>query len=123
MRRGPPRVIGRYSWAGCRARYDILIAAHPGIASVPDETVRDRVDTNVTFSVKRSSRNDSIRPENIWIHNLNRDDGLIRPKVKYDVRDNLSVWAGIDYFYGSEKGTFGQFDKRDRLLLGVEIGF
>ena len=115
-------VLG-FDWFGFKDTFVSFQLFQSILTDTPDKIVRDQVDTNVTFSVKRSFRNDTIHLENIWIHNINHQDGLVRPKIKYDVRDNVSVWAGIDYFYGSEKGIFGQFDRRDRFAVGVEIGF
>jgi hypothetical protein len=115
-------VLG-FDWFGFKDTFVSFQLFQSILTSTPDKIVRDQIDTNVTFSVKRSFRNDTVHLENIWIHNLNHQDGLIRPKIKYDVRDNVSIWGGIDWFYGSEKGVFGQFDHRDRLVMGVEIGF
>ena len=35
-------------------------------------------------------------------------DGLVRPKISYELRDNLEIHGGIDIFYG---------DKIHRLFL------
>ena len=54
--------------------------------------------------------------------NLNRDDGFFRPKISYELNDNVILKCGFDLFYGSDRGIFGQFDKNDRVSLGIEIG-
>ena len=90
----------------------------------PDEgKLRDTVETNLTFTMRRDFRNDTLLLETIWIHNVNDGDGLIRPKISYDLRDNWTLWGGVDYFYGSGNGVFGQFDHRDRVVFGMEWGF
>ena len=55
----------------------------------------------------------------MWLQNFNDGDGLIRPKISYDLRENISVWAGADIFYGDKNGLFGEFDDNDRLVMEV----
>ncbi len=85
--------------------------------------LRDRVDTNVTFLARRELMNERLRLEGIVIHNLNDGDGLLRPKLSFELRDGLSVWAGLDVFYGRSRGVFGEFDGRDRAVLGMQWGW
>lgn len=84
--------------------------------------LRDRLDANVTFLARRSFRNERLVAEAIWLHNLNQGDGAIRPELRYELRDGLWIWAGLDWFYGTRDGLFGQYDARDRALLGFEWG-
>lgn len=84
---------------------------------------RPELDTSVTFLVRREFLNDTLTTEVLWIANTNDGDGLVRPKVSYDLEDNISIWAGLDIFYGDRDGLFGQFKDKDRFLLGVELGF
>ena len=92
-----------------------LINDQPGL-------VRDKVDTTVTFLARRDFMNVTLVAEVLWLHNLDNDDGLIRPKMSYEWADNLKVWFGVDVFYGDKKGIFGQFDANDRIVLGMEWG-
>lgn len=85
--------------------------------------VRDQVETSASFFVQRDFRNDTLIAEAIWVHNFNDGDGFVRPKVSYDVSDDLTVWTGVDIIYGPSGGLFGQFSDRDRLLLGMQWGF
>ncbi len=84
---------------------------------------RDRVETNLTFLARREFLNERLRLEAIWIHNTNEQDGLVRPKLRYELRGDLAVWVGADVFYGSAEGVFGEFDERDRATVGFEWGF
>jgi hypothetical protein len=59
----------------------------------------------------------------IWLLSLNEDDGLLRPEIKYRLSNRTAVRFGADVFYGTRKGFFGQFREKDRLVLGVEMGF
>ena len=45
-----------------------------------------------------------------------------RPKVSYELRDDLQVWLGVDLFYGTRDGVFGEFGRDDRVVLGFEWG-
>jgi len=85
--------------------------------------VRPRLDTSTTFLIRRNLNNDTLTIELLWIANANDGDGLVRPKISYDLEDNIRIWSGLDIFYGNQSGLFGQFDKNDRILLGVELGF
>lgn len=85
--------------------------------------LRDRLDTNFTFLVLRELWNERLRIEGIWIHNLNDGDGLLRPKLSFELRDDLTLWVGLDIFYGRSQGVFGQFDGRDRVVMGMRWGW
>ena len=84
--------------------------------------IRDKVDTTMTLLARRNFMNDTLVAELMLLHNMNNDDGLVRPKITYDWNDNIKAWVGADIFYGDEKGLFGQFDSNDRLTMGVQWG-
>ncbi|HRI87343.1 MAG TPA: hypothetical protein PLJ47_14905 [Candidatus Hydrogenedentes bacterium] len=84
---------------------------------------RDEMQTYTTLALQRRFIRDTLMVESIWFQDLNHGDGLIRPKITYAVNDALSVYAGVDYFYGSEKGFFGQFDAKDRVYGGLTWRF
>jgi len=93
-----------------------LLQKPPGLLQDPRETA-------ITLLVRRELWNQQLRLEMIWLHSLKDMDGLVRPKVSYEVRDGLTVYLGFDAFYGTARGVFGQFDNRDRMVLGMEWGF
>ena len=84
--------------------------------------IRDRLDSSASLLIRHNFKNDTIVGETLWIHNGNRGDGLIRPKIEYVWSDAITVWLGADLFYGNRKGLYGQFDKQDRIVAGIEIG-
>lgn len=84
---------------------------------------RPELDTNLTFLIRRDINNDTLSMGLLWIANTNDGDGLVRPKVSYDLQDDLRVWSEVDVFYGDRKGVFGQFNKKSRVLFGAELGF
>lgn len=83
---------------------------------------RPELDTSFTFLLRHQIWHDTLTAEVLWIANTNDGDGLIRPKVSYDVADDMTVWGGLDIFYGDHDGLFGQFDHKDRVVLGIEVG-
>ncbi|NOX43235.1 MAG: hypothetical protein GXP19_05815 [Gammaproteobacteria bacterium] len=84
--------------------------------------IRDQLETTLTFLYRQEFYNDTLELETLLLHNLNNDDGLIRPKIKYQWQDDISVWVGLDIFYGETEGLFGQFDDTNRFMAGIEWG-
>jgi hypothetical protein len=84
--------------------------------------LRDRFDTMLTLLARRTFRNERLVLEAIWLQSLAQGDGLLRPKIRYELRGDLSVYVGFDWFYGTREGVFGEFDARDRVVLGCEWG-
>ena len=83
---------------------------------------RDDLETSVTLLVRKSLFNNSLILENFLVHSLNNKDGIVRPKVIYEYNSNISIWGGIDIFYGDSLGYFGQFKGLDRFNFGLKIG-
>lgn len=83
-------------------------------------TVRSRNEQNVTFLLRRKFANETIQYEVLNVHNLDLDDGYLKQRLNYLMTTRLQVFAGLDVFYGSEQGMYGQFKGLDRLLLGFD---
>ena len=66
--------------------------------------------------------NNSLILENFLVHSLDNEDGIVRPKFIYEYKSNISIWGGIDIFYGDSLGYFGQFKGLDRFNFGLKIG-
>lgn len=88
----------------------------------PDGLIRDPAESTITFFVKKDYLNATLTPRFIWLHSLNNADGLLRPKISYEIMDDVRIWTGGDIFYGSSQGIFGQFNRNDRIVFGAEIG-
>ena len=84
--------------------------------------VRDTLDTTTTVLLRRYFLNETLETEVLWLQGVNQGDGLVRPKISYELRDNVKIWTGFDLFYGDRNGLFGQFDRNDRLVIGMELG-
>ena len=86
-------------------------------------TIRNERDTTFTSLIKHDSLNETLTTELLWLHNLDLDDGLVRPKITYQMSDETTLWFGMDLFYGDPDGLFGQFKDRDRIVSAIEISF
>ncbi|MCP4407272.1 MAG: hypothetical protein GY807_05820 [Gammaproteobacteria bacterium] len=109
-------------WSGL---HDTFLSTQLFQSWLPDHNrgfTQPELDTSLTFLMRREFWNDTLSAEVLWISNINDGDGLVRPKVSYDMQDGVSIWCGLDIFYGEHDGLFGQFNDNDRLLLGLEIG-
>ena len=84
--------------------------------------LRDERDTSITLLVERKFLNDTLTSRILWLHNLDMDDGLLRPGISYELNDTISIRMGADLFYGDQQGLFGQFRDQDRVTTGIEIG-
>jgi hypothetical protein len=110
-------------WYGFDETFVSAQLFHSWVTRKSSSMIRDEHEGVATFLVQRDLFNDSLVLESIWLHDLGRNDGLLRPKIKYEIQTGLQVYVGIDWFYGSRNGLFGQFDKKDRARLGMEWGF
>jgi len=96
--------------------FQSVLTAHPRGAA------RDQVDTQLTLLIQRELLNDRLEARMLAIHGANDGDGLVQLDLGYELRSNVIVRIGGDFFYGSPSGLFGQFDQADRITLGMEVG-
>ena len=94
----------------------ILTDPDPGL-------VRDATESTATLLARRDFMNEALQGELLLIHSLSRGDGVLQASVKYEWRSNIRLTAGADIFYGTPLGLFGQFEDKDRITFGIEIGF
>ncbi len=83
---------------------------------------RDRHEINTSLLVSREFLSDSFKSEILWVQNLNKGDGMLRPKLTYWLKSNLELFLSSDIFYGNEEGLFGQFQERSRISTGLVLG-
>lgn len=88
-----------------------------------NDLVRPQTDTSVSALYQRNFMNESLQFQLFGLHNINDGDGFFRPKFKYNVTDGVNAKIGIDFFYGSKKGVFGEFKKSNRVTFGMEWFF
>jgi len=82
-----------------------------------------KVDNTMTFLFKRDFMNDTVFAEVLLIHNLNDKDGIIRPKLSYELDAESLIYIGFDKFYGDKDGLYGEFNKQSRFTFGYEKTF
>jgi hypothetical protein len=112
-------VLG-FDWSGIESTLISLQIFQSWIANDARELERDQSETRFTLLVRRTFLNDRLTADFIWLRELNRSSGLLRPRIRYTLRDNLEIFSGFDIFHGSRRGIFGQFGKRDRFSFGLE---
>ena len=108
------------------APWDVLVSGQliqSWVINDADKTSRDKLDTTLTGLVRRNFMYDTLVAEVLVIANTNNGDGIIRPKISYEWQDNVKTWLGADIFYGDSQGVFGQYDRNDRVVVGMEISF
>lgn len=108
------------------APWDVLLSSQliqSWVINDADKTTRDKLDTTITGLIRRNFMYDTLVAEVLVIANTNNGDGIIRPKISYEWQDNIKTWIGADIFYGDQQGVFGQFEKNDRVVVGVEFSF
>lgn len=84
---------------------------------------RARTEHTVSALVERHFFNQTLTFETLVLLSVNNGDGLIQPKLSYNLHSETNVWLGADIFYGSTQGLYGQFKNNDRLYFGYEQGF
>ncbi len=97
--------------------YQSILSNH-----VPDLS-RPKADTIYTFLYRKDFSNQSRSVEARWLYSRNDQDGLYRIKLIEKPRDSLHFSLGIDSFYGTKSGIFGQFKRNDRVMFGVDWFF
>ncbi|MEH6474009.1 MAG: DUF1302 family protein [Halopseudomonas sp.] len=115
-------VIG-LDWHGLR---DTLLSAQWFQSHLLDHTpaiVRDRTEHSLSLLYERTFANQTWTFKTLVLQSLNDKDGLVRPKLTFNVQSSLDLWLGADVFYGNRQGLYGQFDDQDRILIGMELGF
>lgn len=115
-------VLG-FDWFGFSETLLSVQLFQSAVLESPTGMTRPDVDTTLSFLAEKEFLNDTLKAEVLILQNLNDGDGLVRPKITYEWKDDLKTWVGVDYFYGDKQGLFGQFNDNDRVIFGIEIGF
>lgn len=92
------------------------------LADYTDDILRDQFNMMHTIIVRQDFWNDTLTLKWFGLFDHQSDDGELRAEVMYRYSDSLSMWAGVDLFYGRQEGLFGQFNDNDRLILGFKYG-
>ena len=112
-------VLG-FDWVGIQDSFLSAQIFQSWVTRYQPGVARDELETFISFLAQYRLMRDTLLLEAVWVTNTNVADGLTRFRTTYDVRDELGVWVGLDWFYGSREGLFGQFDNNSRVLVGAE---
>jgi hypothetical protein len=115
-------VVG-VDWSGLNRTLVSVQLFQNWIAGDAPGLIRDKLDTNASLLLRRDFMNNTLVAEAMLVQNVDRGDGMVRPKLSYDLRDNVKLKLGADIFYGGRNGFFGQFNQKSRIVFGIEWGF
>ncbi len=88
-----------------------------------DRLVRKKNVMRHSLMIRRDFLNETLIAELFVFYGEDNRDGMIRPNISYQLNDEFELWGGFDVFYGEEDGIFGQFDRRDRVVVGAKYSF
>ena len=82
----------------------------------------DRLETGLSLLIggKLSPR---WEPEFLIIQNINQNDRMLRPRIKWYPVQNATVIFGVDIFSGPDLSYFGRYDDRDRVYVEARYAF
>jgi hypothetical protein len=52
----------------------------------------------------------------LYVSSFNRSEGWISPSVTWKIKPSLRLRMGADFYYGPSYGTFGRYDRNDRVI-------
>ena len=87
------------------------------------DIVRDESENTMSLLFQQGFANNTWQLRVLGLYSLNDNDSLLELKLKYWLLGNLELWVGGDFFHGTQRGSFGQFDEQSRALMGMEYGF
>ena len=130
-RQSPNGVVKANQWGsvlgldyqGWRDQLVSLQWFHSRILGHTDRIVKDPREQVMTLIWEWRFMNDTLTLRTSKLYSLNRHDSLMRARLSYNLVSSVDVYAGVDRFYGTQTGVFGQFDQADRVVTGVEWGF
>lgn len=87
-----------------------------------DDIAKDKTVNTVTFLANDSYYNDKLTVEFFAYWGLTNKDALIRPRLIYEIYNDLNLTVGANIFAGS-KGQFGQFNNNDMVYFKLKYDF
>ncbi len=88
-----------------------------------DFIVSHEVNNLMTFLARKDLLSgDTLHLELFSYLGLTDEDGLIRPKISYDITDGVNILLGANIFFGN-KGMFGRFNKNDMVYVKIKYSF
>ncbi len=87
------------------------------------DMIPDKTESGVSFFASTKIFDGQLEPEVLWIQSLNRNDGMVRPRLTWHVDGHWRLAVGFDLFHGPDTGLFGQFDRNDRVVGEARYAF
>jgi len=88
-----------------------------------DFIVNHRTNNLMTFLARKDLLDGDILHLELFSYiGLTDKDGLIRPKISYDITDGVNILLGANIFFG-DKGMFGRFHDNDMVYLKLKYSF
>ncbi len=88
-----------------------------------DFITNNKVNNLMTFLARKDLLSgDTLHLEFFSYFGLTDGDGLIRPKISYDITDGVNLIIGANIFFG-DKGMFGRFNKNDMIYAKIKYSF
>ena len=82
----------------------------------------DQVENIFSFKVSTQFMNDRLRPEVLWSF-TDDNQGRLAPKVNFEIKDNLLLTLGYNYFYGNVFDSNGQYKEQSQFFLNLKYSF
>ncbi len=85
--------------------------------------IPDKTESGVSFFTSTKIFDGRLEPEVLWIQSINRNDGMVRPRMAWHANGNWRFAVGFDLFHGPDTGLFGQYDHSDRIVGEARYAF
>ncbi len=82
----------------------------------------NKVETMATLKISKDFMSERLKPEILIVYD-GKGDWRFSPKVKFEVNDNLWVYAGIHYFTGKGDTLYGEFESSSMIYAGATLSF
>jgi len=92
------------------------------ILDYESDLLNDEFKNTLTMVVSRTFFRETVTAEVFSYLGLDNPDGLVKPKITWDVADGLELFGGAYLFFGDE-GDYGQYDQRDGAYVGAKLSF
>lgn len=83
---------------------------------------QDQVENIFTLKLSTDFMHERLKPEILWSC-TDDNQGRLSPKLTYEIKDNLWLTLGIDYFYGHEQDSNGQFRDQSQFYTNLKYTF
>jgi hypothetical protein len=84
--------------------------------------LRDDLVHYSSLMLSRTFLNQRLEGRSFLVYGPDSEDGFVSIKFSYLWKDNLKVWLGSDIFFGDTASLVGFYNRRDRVMFGIEWG-